>query len=415
MRRYLTSAVEQALSSLLNLGVNLLLIRLIAPEQYGAFALWAATAFILSGLQNALALIHLMVEPGDGFSEPRLSLERLMHRVNGLFQLVCAGGVLIITLTLSAAGNPVGAPAAALFIPAFLAQQYVRGLAFSRGDPTAAAVQTGAVLVLATILLTAGEMLASPMSANLILTLMAIAYGTVGILAHARATRGQGTLPWGEIGKFAAYGKQSGWVFLGVSTTELLARFYVFAVTAVHGPAALAALAATQLLLRPIPLLAASWSMVARADLVRRREAADWRGFGLLIALTLVGGTVVAAGWTALIHLAWAPLSSLVFNGKYADAGWMVTLWGVSALINFCQIAISIGLQVLKAFKPLAIANAAASIVAVGAILVCMHIWGPAGAITGTVIGQALELVVMAVLLIGGMRAAARAKGAAGA
>jgi O-antigen/teichoic acid export membrane protein len=410
MRRYLTSAVEQALSSLLNLGVNLLLIRLIAPEQYGAFALWAATAFILCGLQNALALIHLMVEPGDGFSEPRLSLERLMHRVNGLFQMTCAGVVLIVALVLAANDSAVGAPAAALFVPAFLAQQYVRGLAFSRGDPTSAAVQTGAVLALATLLLTAGELLASPMSANLILTLMAVAYGTVGIIAHARATRGQGTLPWREIGRFAAYGKQSGWVFLGVSTTELLARFYVFAVTAVHGPAALAALAATQLLLRPIPLLAASWSMVARADLVRRREVADWRGFGLLIAMTLAGGAVIAAGWTALIHLIWGPLTALVFNGKYADAGWMVILWGVSALISFCQIAISIGLQVLKAFKPLALANAAASIVAVVAILVCMHVWGPAGAIAGTVVGQALELLVMAFLLVGGMRAAARAR-----
>ena len=39
MKRYLTSAVEQGLSSILNLGVNLLLIRLTAPEQYGTFAL----------------------------------------------------------------------------------------------------------------------------------------------------------------------------------------------------------------------------------------------------------------------------------------------------------------------------------------------------------------------------------------
>jgi hypothetical protein len=32
--------IEQGLWSLLNLGVNLMLIRLTAPEQYGAFALW---------------------------------------------------------------------------------------------------------------------------------------------------------------------------------------------------------------------------------------------------------------------------------------------------------------------------------------------------------------------------------------
>jgi len=408
MRRYLTSAVEQALWSLLNLGVNLVLIRLTAPEQYGAFALWANTAFVISGLQSALTLIHLQVEHGDARTEPRLSLERLMHAVTLLFLGVSAAAVLIAALAMQTRGNPVGAPAAALFVPAFLAQQYVRGLAFSRGYPTTAAVQTGLVLVLATVLLTVGELLFKPLSANLILTLMGLAYGIVAVGGYLTATRGQGRMRWREIGTYAAYAKQSGWVFLGVTTTELLARFYAFAVVIAHGPAALAALAATQLLLRPIPLLAASWSMVARNDLVRRREAGDWRGFGLLIALTLAGGTVVAVVWTALVHLAWRPLTTLMFHGKYAGDGWMVLLWGISALINFSQIAIGIGLQVLKAFRVLAIANAIASLAAVAAILIAMAIYGAGGAILGTVIGQALELVVMSVLLVGGMRAAAR-------
>lgn len=408
MRRYLTSAVEQALWSLLNLGVNLLLIRLIAPAQYGAFAFWSNTAFIFSSVQNALTLVHLSVEAGDGRSEPRLSLERLMHRVTQLLLIVSGVGVLAAAVVMQAGGNPVGAPAAALFVPAFLIQQYVRGLAFSRGQPTAAAVQTGAVLALAAVLLSLGQLLLAPMSANLILTLMALAYGLVGAVTYLRATRGQGSVRWSELGRYFPFAKQSGWVFLGVTTTELLARFYVFAVTAAHGPAALAALAATQLLLRPIPLLAASWSMVARTDLVRRREGGDWRGFGLLIVVTLAGGVAAAAVWTTLVHLAWRPLTGLLFHGKYADDGWMVLLWGLSALISFSQITIGIGLQVLRAFRVLAIANTVASLTAVAAILVCMHLYGPGGAIGGTVIGQALELVVMATLLIGGARAAAR-------
>ena len=55
-----------------------------------------------------------------------------------------------------------------------------------------------------------------------------------------------------------------------------------------HGAAALAALTATQLLLRPIPLLAASWGMVARNDLVRRRDGGDWRGFKLIVGRDLL-------------------------------------------------------------------------------------------------------------------------------
>ena len=117
----------------------------------------------------------------------------------------------------------------------------------------------------------------------------------------------------------------------------------------------------------------------------------------------------MATVWTSLVHLAWRPLAGLVFHGKYADDGWMVLLWGLSALINFCQIAIGIGLQVLKAFRVLALANTVASVVAVGAILIAMAVCGAGGAILGTVIGQGLELAVMSVLLVGGVRAVSKA------
>ena len=412
MKRYLTSAVEQALSSILNLGVNLLLIRLTAPEQFGAFALWANAAFVICGVQNALTLVHLQVAQGDGSSEPRLSLERLMHAVNMITLGVSAIGVLAAALVLQAKGSAVGAPAAALFVPAFLAQQYVRALAFSRGAPNTAMFQTGAVLVLAMILLAAGQALFSPLSANAVLTLMGAAYGAVALVGYWRATRGQGGEAWDRLRTYGAYARQSGWVFLGVTTTEVLTRFYAFIVAGAHGPAALAALTATQLLLRPIPLLAASWGMVARADLVRRRDSGDWRGFKLIIGAALAGGLVISLLWTGMVYIAWTTLCRLLFHDKYASDGWMVLLWGLSALFAFCQLAIGSGLQVLKAFKPLALANAAAAIVAVVGIFIAMRAWGPAGAIVGTAAGQGLELIVMAAVLVRELKTA-RAAGPA--
>jgi O-antigen/teichoic acid export membrane protein len=406
LKRYLTSAVEQALWSILNLGVNLLLIRLTAPEQYGAFAFWANTAFVFTAIMNALAVVHLQVSHGDGLSEPRRSMERLMHAVTLIFLGVSAAAVTSAALVLKQRGLAIGAPAAALFVAAFCAQQYVRALAFSRGAPKTAMLQTGAVLVLAMILLTAGQALASPLSANMVLTLMGAAYGVVAVAGYARATRGQGPAAFAALGGYGAYATQSGWVFLGVTTTEVLTRFYAFVVAGAHGAAALAALTATQLLLRPIPLLASSWGMVARNDLVRRRDSGDWRGFRLIIGLALAGGLAVSLLWTGAIYLAWTTICRLLFHDKYAGDGWMVLLWGLSALFNFCQLAIGSGLQVLKLFKPLALANLAASSAAVAAILIAMNLWGPGGAIAGTAVGQGLELIVMGVLLARGLKAA---------
>ena len=279
-------------------------------------------------------------------------------------------------------------------------QQYFRTLAFSRGRPLTALLQTAAVLVLASVLVGAAAEMFRSLTANEILILLGCAYGAVGLGGGWIATRGQGLrVNLSLLQGFQPYLGQSGWLFVGVTTTELLIRFYAFAVAGAYGAAALASLSATQILLRPVPLLATSWSMVARGDLVRRKEAGDWRRFNLTILVALGLGVAVAAVWAGLVDAAWGSVSSILFKGKYAQDGWMVMLWGLSAGLSLVQMVISTPLQVLRAFKALAIANTIASVAAAGAILVGMRLAGPGGAIGGTAAGQLLEVSIMSVML----------------
>jgi O-antigen/teichoic acid export membrane protein len=400
MSRYLISAIEQALWSVLNLGVNLLLIRLAAPVEYGAFAFWANVGFVLTSIQNALTVCHLQVlAPGDHLDAPRLGVERIMHGVTIAYIAVVTVAALAAVVLLHGAGSPLGAPAAVLFLPAFVLQQYIRALAFTRDRPAVAATQTTMVLVSALALLGVA-LLAKAMTAERILLCLGLAYAGVGVVGAFAATRRQWAgMDWRGLAHFGGYVRQSAWVFLGVTSTELLTRFYAFVVAGWYGPIALASLAATQQLLRPVPLLASSWSLVARTDLARRREAGDWAGMARITVLTGVGGVVIAAAWALIIFAGWSVISRYLFGGKYAGDGWMVLLWGLAAAIGFAQVVVSAALQALKAFKPLALANAAASIVAAGAILAIMQIAGYRGAIMGTAVGQMMELVVMAVVL----------------
>ncbi|PTS88572.1 MULTISPECIES: lipopolysaccharide biosynthesis protein [unclassified Caulobacter] len=410
MSRYLISALEQAIWSLLNFGVNLLLIRFVAPDQYGGFVFWASIGFVLSSLQNALTVCHLQVlGPGEGTAPERLPVERLMHGVNLVFLAVVALASLGGALAYLRAGSPYGAVAATLFVPAYLLQQYVRALAFSRGRPGVAAIQTSLVLLLVVPLLGGALVLQPHLTANTILLSLGAAYAVVGGGGLVLATRGQGPLPGTrELAAFSGYARQSGWIFLGVSSTELLTRFYVFVVAGWYGAAALASLAATQQLLRPIPLLASSWGMVARADLARRRDAGQWRAFSASTLLALLGGAVVAVLWTFMIYEAWPLITEHLFGGKYAEDGWMVLLWGISAALGFGQVVVSAALQVLRAFKALALANTAASLVAAGGILLMMRQYGYGGAITGTAAGQALELAAMGAILVAAVAARTR-------
>jgi O-antigen/teichoic acid export membrane protein len=405
MSRYLISVIEQALWSLLNLGVNLLLIRLAAPMEYGAFAFWANIGFVLTSLQNALTVCHLQVlAPSDPLDEPRMGVERLMHAVTVAYIVFVALAAAASVALLRGAGSPLGAPAAVLFLTGFVLQQYIRALAFTRDRPLVAATQTAMVLVSALALLGVA-LVAKDMTANRILFSLGLAYAGVGVVGAVAATRRQWAgMDWLVLRRYGDYARQSAWVFLGVTSTELLTRFYAFVVAGWYGPIALASLAATQQLLRPVPLLASSWSLVARTDLARRRETGDWAGIARVTALTAIGGVGVAAAWAVMIFAGWSLISQYLFGGKYASDGWMVLLWGLAAAIGFAQVVVSASLQALRAFKPLALANAAASIVAAGAILAIMQVAGYRGAIMGTAVGQMVELVVMAWLLAAMLR-----------
>ena len=393
--RYGAALVEQACWSILNFGLNLALARFASPDQYGALVFWTNCGFVLVSVQNALTVTHLAVlAPGSGVDPHRLATERTMHGVQATFLGLLGLGILAASLMVS---GPLRAPAAALFLPAFLAQQYLRSLAFSRGRAGFAALQSGALLGLTTVLVGGGLWLFHGVSANWVLACLALAYVVVALPAGWVLCRGQGLKAGGlDLRGYGGYVRQAGWVFLGVSSSEVLARFYSFIVAAWYGPSALAILSVTQLLLRPVPLLATTWGMVARPDLVRHREAGQWRAFTLQVVAALGVGTLIAVAWSGGVALAWPAICRSVFSGKYAQFGWMVALWGVSSALNLIQMTLNVALQALRAFKPLALANAAASLVAAGAIVVIMHVYGYGGAIA---VSGALPTVTASELL----------------
>lgn len=253
--RYLTAIVEQGLFSLLNLGVVLVLGRLMAPEQFGACVLWFSVAYVLASVQNAVSLAHLQVLPsGRGLDPERFDTERLMLGATACFLLLIVVGTGLAVVLLGRFGA-FGVWTAVLFVPAYLLQQYVRLNAFSRGEAGAATLQTGAVLIVAVALLSAGAALFRPFQAEHVLGLMGAAYAIVGFVGLMQSSRGLWRGLSSALPGYAAYARQSGWLFLGVSSTEVLARFYVFAVGAAYGPGVLAALSFSQTFLRPAPLL----------------------------------------------------------------------------------------------------------------------------------------------------------------
>lgn len=396
MRRYILSGAEQALTSLLTLGANLALIRLVTPESYGAFAFWANLAFVLASVQVALTGVHLNTLPASA-PERRAPVERLMRRVTLSFLFLVGGALLAVTLAFDGA---FANPAAALFVPSFLFQQHVRTLAFSRGRIGQAVVQSGAALVLGAFLLLVAVKAERLRNANEILLCLGLAYAAVGAGAALLWRIERPLAPTGATPTYWSFARNSGWVFLGVASSEVLERFYVFVVGALFGPALLATLAASQLLLRPIPMLAGAWASAARPGLVQLREENRRAELGRRVRSIVCVGLLAATTWTGAVYLGRDLIFEHLFHDQHPTLSWAVLLWGVSAGLGLVQLALNTTSQVMHAFRPLATANLIAALVAAVAILTAMQFFGVAGAILGMLIGQFTEIALMTGVLI---------------
>ncbi|HWK48158.1 MAG TPA: hypothetical protein VNT30_25775 [Stellaceae bacterium] len=401
MSRYLLSLIEQGAASLINLGLNLLLIRLVGAGEYGAFIFWSNAGLILNSVQNALTACHVVVlPPGAEARAARVIPERILLSVSVLFALLAALGTLLAIVLLRRTGSILAIWPVVAFVPAFLLQQYARSLAFSRAAPGIAASLTVSVLVLGGALLIAAYLAGIHLDAGHALAILAIAYGGVAVIGLWRLDGGGGVaFDRATLAAYRPYLTDSRWVLLGASTTELLSRFYGFIVIAWFGAVALGTLSAAQLLLRPMVLLVNAWSPVARAAMANARERGDWPGFRHHMLRAVVANLVFGVPWTVAVFLAWPLISEYLYKGAYADAAPIALLWGVSSILGGFQVIPNIGLQVLRAFRLLSYANLAAALSAVGSITLLLGLFAYPAAVVGTMVGQCVEIGLMVVFL----------------
>ena len=313
--RYAVSLAEQGFASILNLLLSLWLIRRAGAAEFGVFVLWNNIALIMSSVQNAATVCHLQaLAPGADHRAARAAPERLLLAVNTLLLVVC--GLAVAAAWGIVGGSSLVPMAAIAFTPAFLLYQYARALAFTRGAVAWAAGTTLCVLVGSTVLFAATWQAGIIPRAGVTLGLLATAYGLAGAVSLARLTPGlRLSLPWRDLRAYGSYVRDSLWVLLGVGSTEVIARFYAFIVTAWFGPAALGTLSAAQVLLRPAILAVNAWGWVARADMAARRQDADWTGFVRSLLRGVAGVLLISLPWGFCVWWFWPLVSRWLLCG----------------------------------------------------------------------------------------------------
>lgn len=396
LRRYAVTFLDQGLLSAGNMGLQIYLIRSLAAERYGEFALWQGLSLLLITVQNALVLTPLSVAvaaEGGVTARERALFSTLNRMLVGVVLLGAAAAAAI----LSAPDQPPWhAPLGAVFLATALLQQYSRGLAFAGLAPhivlgsdalyvVAAAAILG-LLHLAGVSLTLDGCLGA-------LAAAAAAAAVAGLLKQGAAGR---SLPPGQaLVRYRAIWRETRWALLGAMAWELQTRSYIYVVTLASGSAAVAELYAGQVLVRPVSLLFASWSNLARPQFAAARHRSGVAGMSRLVAVSWLALTLVAVAYFAALWLFWPLIRRLVYGGDYGGVGSIVTGWAVIGGFVAIRTVFSVALQARRDFRRLSFATLWGSIFGLAGAVAILAAVGYRATPFGMLVGDAVSTLLI--------------------
>jgi hypothetical protein len=391
--------IDQAVLSLFNLGLNLMLIALAAPSEFGRYIYASAVLLVCTSLQNALVTTPLAVlVPGRAATEQARIVQGLLS-FDVPFRIACA--VVAPLSCMLTDDSPDFLLAVGLCVFSALGRETWRTMALAFENP-AECLRIDGIAVLVSVVATAGLwwVLAPAVAC--------IAGLAIGNFAGAMLARQSGQprqlarrpmLP-AIIHYRAQFWGDTQWSLMGAGTTELQYRSYVFTLEFFRETAVLAAVQAGRLLLGPLTLVVGAWSKVARPAMARQLAENNPRGLMALTASGMVYVLSVAACYCAALYLLWPLAERWIFKGRYADIGLMTMAWGGYMMVVIAHMVLSVPLQAAMQLKELAkVTIATACLTGVMLLSLALPV-PPVFAVVAMTIGEVIALLWILVLVL---------------
>jgi O-antigen/teichoic acid export membrane protein len=333
--------VDQAVLSLLNLGLNIALIALAAPSEFGRYIYASAVLLVCTSLQNALVTTPLAVlVPGRAADEQARVVQGLLS-FDVPFRIACALAAPLLCTLIDHSPDYLAMVAVCVF--SGLGRETWRTLALAFEDP-AECLRIDAIAVAVSCAATAQLWLVLQPA---VACIAGVAIGNLAGAALARKARSQKRLPMLEaVTRYRAqFWGDTQWSLIGAGTTEVQYRSYVFALELFRETAVLAAVQAGRLLLGPLMLVVGAWSRVARPAMARKLAENDPQGMMRITASGMAYVLSVAAIYCIALYLAWPLAERWIFKGRYADVGLTTMAWAGYMMVVIAHMVLSVPLQ----------------------------------------------------------------------
>lgn len=403
-RHLLFSVADQAIVSAFNFALNVYLVRTAAPEEFGLFATIIAATLFAAMVQNALVNTPLSVHlPVARDAEDRIVLRRAFTAANAFLSLILFAGSALALVFWLGAGRWAVALSACFYLVTQFVREYYRALLAIEGKFAGLFALDLSAIVLAVTALALRHLVLDEATAIVSAAFLVIGSTTLLSLVPACiASAWHGSLR--EVAAdvrriFREQRHEIRWSLLGVITTEVQNRGYIYIAAAVFGPIAVAHLQAGRILFGPLNLLTSAWARVARPQLAALLARSDAVEFGRVLTRALQAFSAFNIVFLAALWLAWPMLSTLVFRDKYTDLGMMVAAWGIANVLFQSRSCLGIGIQAMRRFRELTLATVAGAALALALAGVICFTGQPAWLVGPVIAGECLALLIVTRIL----------------
>ncbi len=400
--RLLSSAViSQALLSAASFTIGLILIRSTTDTQYGYYVLASSAIFLLGSLQNAFFNPPLAIRltrldrlgRGELVGGLYRTQRRMLHTA-GAIAVIGALGLWYAKVLDAHTGPLVLATVAA--VTAILHREYFRMVLFAYHRPFDV-LRTDMLYV---VLMVAGVFVAILTPAPAVTTVFTLSLAAVASAIFLSQTLHRHE-PWnihGTQGILREIAPLAAWSTAGAAIHWVFSQGYIYLVAGTLDVAAVAAIAATRLLMMPVNLLstgigslmlplASRWLHQHGATLLLRRLS--------MFALALAAATLC---YFAILWLLRDWIFAVVLKKQFAQRDELLMLWSAIFLVTVIRDQLAYLLVAQERFRILTLLTLVSAVISLTASYWGMRLFGTAGALVGVLIGETINVICVVIL-----------------
>lgn len=394
--RSILAAFDQGLISLVNLIVQLILIKTVSKDEYGYYSLGLSIIMYLMSFQNAVVNTPITVSLAEKDEYEKNKYVASVFNGQFLFLLIiCSIGAVISSVYLTFNRESLlAALIMSLFIGSFgvLNREFLRSFFFAEEKPLKV-LKLDFYYALLYLSLIGVTSLVFKLNVPLVIIFMGLAASFDSLILNKSFKY---KFNFDEMKKsFKENWLISKWALIGITVTHLQGFSYLYIIGLFIGSAAMGEVSASRLLFMPLGLVINGWGNVIRPYGAKLREEGRLRSFYKNLVLAGLLFPIIVMALTGILYYYSDIILKYFFTGNYKAIFEYLVFWAIMSSVGFIQANASYGLQVIKKFKSLALFNAFTMIITIISSIFLTQIWGIKGALSANLLGSLIFTIIL--------------------